>query len=193
MNRIKELLAVSPIIAAVKDDESVELAIKSDCDIVFTLFGSICDIGRIVQKIKDAGKVCFVHADLVEGLALKETAARFIKENTAADGVISTKPAVIKAAREQGLMTIHRCFLLDSKSLDSFLKQVSSIGADCVEVLPGAMPKVIKRVVAATKIPVIAGGLINDKEDAITALEAGADGISIADLMKNGASYDYVI
>lgn len=178
MNRIKELLAVSPIIAAVKDDESVELAIKSDCDIVFTLFGSICDIGRIVQKIKDAGKVCFVHADLVEGLALKETAARFIKENTAADGVISTKPAVIKAAREQGLMTIHRCFLLDSKSLDSFLKQVSSIGADCVEVLPGAMPKVIKRVVAATKIPVIAGGLINDKEDAITALEAGADGIS---------------
>ena len=178
MNRIKELLAVSPIIAAVKDDESVELAIKSDCDIVFTLFGSICDIGRIVQKIKDAGKVCFVHADLVEGLALKETAARFIKENTAADGVISTKPAVIKAAREQGLMTIHRCFLLDSKSLDSFLKQVSSIGADCVEVLPGAMPKVIKRVVAAAKIPVIAGGLINDKEDAITALEAGADGIS---------------
>ena len=36
----------------------------------------------------------------------------------------------------------------------------------------------IKRVVAAAKIPVIAGGLIDDKEDAITALEAGADGIS---------------
>ena len=84
MNRIKELLAVSPIIAAVKDGESVELAVKSDCDVVFTLFGSICDIGEIVRKIKDAGKICFVHADLVEGLALKETAARFIKENTAA-------------------------------------------------------------------------------------------------------------
>ena len=146
MNRIKELLAVSPIIAAVKDSESVEYAVRSDCDVVFTLFGSICDIGEIVRKIKDAGKICFVHADLVEGLALKETAARFIKENTAADGVISTKPTVIKAAREQGLMTIHRCFLLDSKSL--------------------------------AKVPVIAGGLISDKEDAITALEAGADGIS---------------
>ena len=36
MNRIKELLAVSPIIAAVKDGESVELAVKSDCDVVFT-------------------------------------------------------------------------------------------------------------------------------------------------------------
>ena len=178
MNRIKELLAVSPIIAAVKDDESVELAVKSDCDVVFTLFGSICDIGEIVRKIKDAGKICFVHADLVEGLALKETAARFIKENTAADGVISTKPAVIKAAREQGLMTIHRCFLLDSKSLDSFLKQLSAVGADCVEVLPGVMPKVIERVISVAKVPVIAGGLISDKEDAITALEAGADGIS---------------
>ena len=75
-------------------------------------------------------------------------------------------------------MTIHRCFLLDSKSLESFLKQLSQVGADCVEVLPGNMPKVINRVVAAAKIPVIAGGLISDKEDAIMALEAGADGIS---------------
>ena len=178
MNKIKELLAVSPIIAAVKDWESVDMAIRSDCDIIFTLFGNICDIGGIVERIKEAGKICFVHADLVEGLALKEPAARFIKENTAADGVISTKPAVIKAARELGLMTIHRCFLLDSKSLDSFLKQLSAVGADCVEVLPGAMPKVIKRVVAAARVPVIAGGLIGDKDDAITALEAGADGIS---------------
>ncbi len=178
MNKMKELLAISPIIAAVKDWESVDMAIRSDCDIIFTLFGNICDIGGIVERIKEAGKICFVHADLVEGLALKETAARFVKENTSADGVISTKPAVIKAAKEQGLMTIHRCFLLDSKSLESFLKQLSQVGADCVEVLPGNMPKVINRVVAAAKIPVIAGGLISDKEDAIMALEAGADGIS---------------
>ena len=75
-------------------------------------------------------------------------------------------------------MTVHRCFLLDSKSLDSFLKQLPAVGADCVEVLPGAMPKVIRRIVAAVKVPVIAGGLISDKDDAITALEAGADGIS---------------
>lgn len=178
MNRIKELLAISPIIAAAKDKESVRLATRSDCDVVFTLYGSICDIGEIVKEIKSAGKVCFVHADLVEGLALKETAARFIKENTEADGVISTKPAVIKAAKELGLMTIHRCFLLDSKSLDSCLKQLSAVGADCVEILPGVMPKIIKKVTAATKVPVIAGGLIADKEDAITALDAGADGIS---------------
>lgn len=175
---MKELLAISPIIAAVKDSESVKLAAKSDCDVVFTLYGNICDIGEIVKEIKAAGKICFVHADLVEGLALKETAARFIKENTEADGVISTKPAVIKAAKELGLMTIHRCFLLDSKSLDSFLKQLSAVGADCVEILPGVMPKIIKKVTSVARVPVIAGGLIADKEDAITALDAGADGIS---------------
>ena len=71
MNKIKELLAVSPIIAAVKDDESVELAVRSDCDIVFTLFGSICDIGGIVQKIKDAGKNALSTPTLWKGLPLK--------------------------------------------------------------------------------------------------------------------------
>ena len=47
------------------------------------------------------------------------------------------------------------------------------------------MPKVIKRVVAAAKIPVIAGGLINDKEDAITALEAGNTIFRAATAQKN--------
>jgi len=40
------------------------------------------------------------------------------------------------------------------------------------------MPKVIKRIVQHQHIPVIAGGLIDDKEDIMTALKAGATAIS---------------
>lgn len=178
MNNIKDILEANPIIAAVKDDEGLESAIKCSSDIVFTLYGDICNIGDIVDRIKASGKLCFVHADLIEGLALKETAAKFIKQNTNADGIISTKQNVLKAAKELGLMTVHRCFLLDSKSVSSFIKQLPSFDNDCIEVLPGSMPKVIKMIVSASKIPVIAGGLICDKEDAITALNAGACGIS---------------
>lgn len=177
-NKLQELIARGPVFAAVKDDGDLEEALHSDCTVIFLLYGTICNVGSLVKKVKEAGKVCFVHADLIEGLALKETAAQFLSENTEADGIISTKLAVIRAAKERGLMTVHRCFLLDSKSLEAFIRQLSAEEADCVEVLPGVMPKVIRRVVEASKVPVIAGGLISDKEDAMTTLSAGADGIS---------------
>jgi glycerol-3-phosphate responsive antiterminator len=40
------------------------------------------------------------------------------------------------------------------------------------------MPKVIKRICSQTLVPVIAGGLIADKEDVMAALSAGAVSIS---------------
>jgi glycerol uptake operon antiterminator len=49
---------------------------------------------------------------------------------------------------------------------------------DYVEILPGVMPKVIKRINNLIHVPVIAGGLIADKEDVLAALSAGAVSIS---------------
>ena len=40
------------------------------------------------------------------------------------------------------------------------------------------MPKVIRRVCRLVRVPVIAGGLISDKEDVMAALSAGAISVS---------------
>ena len=40
------------------------------------------------------------------------------------------------------------------------------------------MPKVIRRVARLVKLPVIAGGLISEKEDVMAALSAGAISVS---------------
>ena len=40
------------------------------------------------------------------------------------------------------------------------------------------MPKVLRRVCAMTRVPVITGGMIEDREDAVSALAAGAQCIS---------------
>ena len=56
--------------------------------------------------------------------------------------------------------------------------QLSQNGADLVEVLPGAMPKAIAQLAASIQKPIIAGGMIRDKEDVTRALGAGAVGIS---------------
>lgn len=47
---IYEQFEDSPIIAAVKDDAGLEACLKSDCRIVFILYGTICNIGEIVKK-----------------------------------------------------------------------------------------------------------------------------------------------
>lgn len=46
------------------------------------------------------------------------------------------------------------------------------------KLMPGVMPKVIRQMAETLSVPVIAGGLISDKEDIIAALDAGAASIS---------------
>ena len=172
-----ELLADGPVIAAVKDDAGLEAALESDVSVLFLLYGDILTIGEKVARIHCADKKAFVHLDLIDGLSAREISADFIARHTAADGVISTKVALTKRARELGLVAIQRFFLLDSKAMSS-MEQFSPGAADVVEVLPGLMPKAIHRVAQSIRRPVIAGGLIQDKEDVITALSAGAVAVS---------------
>ena len=47
-----------------------------------------------------------------------------------------------------------------------------------VEVLPGLMPKILRKICRTSRVPVIAGGLISDKEDVMGALGAGATAVS---------------
>lgn len=173
-----ELLADEPVIAAVKDDAGLEAALKSDVSLLFLLYGDILTIDSMVAKVHSAGKKAFVHLDLVDGLSTREVAADFIASHTAADGVISTKPALTRRARELGLVAIQRVFLLDSMALKNVDRHFSQESADLVEVLPGLMPKIIRRLCQSTGKPIIAGGLISDKEDVTGALSAGAVAVS---------------
>ncbi|MCR5556453.1 MAG: glycerol-3-phosphate responsive antiterminator [Butyrivibrio sp.] len=180
-----EKVEITPIIAAVKDDEGLEKALKQDVEIVFVLYGDINTISKIVEEIKDAGKVAMVHVDLITGLNnSKDVCIDFIKSNTKADGIITTKSQLIQHAKELGLNTVLRYFILDSMALQNIEKQalVKTIRPDLIEFLPGiVLPKMIKRINKVSKVPIIAGGLISDKEDVMNALDAGAIAISSTD------------
>jgi glycerol uptake operon antiterminator len=173
-----DLLKENPVIAAVKDEEGLIKSLESDCAAVFILYGDLLSIGSIVSRIKSAAKLAIVHLDLIDGLAPKDAAVDFIAKSAAADGIISTKPSVVHRAKNCGLLAIQRFFVLDSIALSSISRQPSLGYADAVEVLPGLMPKIIRRLVKTIDKPVIAGGLISDKEDIVAALEAGAVAIS---------------
>ncbi len=175
--QIREIIEDTPVIMAVKDREGLHRCLEQEAKVVFILFGDICSIDEIVSTVKDAGKLAIVHLDLISGLGSKEIAVDFIRGATAADGIISTRPALIKRGKELGLFTILRFFLLDSMALENVMKE-NGCNADMIEILPGIMPKITQRITETLSIPVICGGLISDKEDIIHALNAGAVAIS---------------
>ena len=114
------------------------------------------------------------------GLSSREVAVDFIHSYTGADGIISTKMPMIQRAIELSMYTVLRFFVIDSLSLKSVRQLDKQHGKkpDFIEVLPGVMPKIIKKICKDSRIPVIAGGLVSDKEDVMKALDAGAIAVS---------------
>ena len=63
-------------------------------------------------------------------------------------------------------------------ALENIYQQQYSIRPDFIEVLPGLMPQIIRKITHSIRIPVVAGGLISDKEAVVAALKAGAISVS---------------
>jgi glycerol-3-phosphate responsive antiterminator len=176
-----ELVEDNPIIAAVKDDEGLKLSLTSESSVIFILYGDICSIPDIVKRVHDAGRTSMVHVDLINGLSSRDIALDFIKTNTVADGVITTKSALIPHAKELGLNTVLRYFVLDSIALINMEKgaRPGMPQPDFLEFLPGIiLPEMIRKINSISRVPVIAGGLISDKAGVMNALSNGAVAVS---------------
>lgn len=171
-------LDASPVIAAVRTPVALRRACKTDIGIVFILHAALSDAAAQVQIAKDAGKCVFIHADLVEGLSADAAAVQYLRCATAADGIISTRSAVIRAAKDCGFLTVQRFFVVDSQAEEALLRTVSQTHPDCIELMPGILPTVIARLRGKLSQPVISGGLVETKEQVISLLSAGAHGIS---------------
>lgn len=178
MMKAIDLLEISPVIAAVKDDDGLKQCLDTECQVVFILYGNICSIGKIVEQVKAHGKYAMVHADLVQGLGSKEVAIDFLKQQTGADGIISTKPMLVRRAQELKMFGILRAFIIDSMAVDNTKKMLETFRPDMIEIMPGVIPKTIQRLRAGTGIPLIAGGLISEKKEVLELFAAGADAIS---------------
>ncbi len=174
---LQKLVESNRIIPGVKDQQGLKKALRSDSDIIFVLFGDIISIEDITDQIRAAGKHAFVNVDLLEGGSGRDTVIRFLHRYTNADGVLSSKAAVLKAAKKLGFYTIHRFFIIDSFSFQNLEKQTAISEPDILEILPG-WPKLITWTREKTDIPIISGGMVCTHEDARASLDAGAVSIS---------------
>ena len=177
-----DAVEANPVIAAVKSDAGLQAAVEmEEIQVIFVLYGDVCTIPEILERIKAAGKKAMVHIDLIAGLSAKEISVEFIARQTRADGIITTKPALVRRAKELGIFAVLRFFVIDSlalKNIEHLEMQCGTSRPDFIEVLPGVMPKVLGRIAKVSRIPMIAGGLITEKEDVIAALSVGAIAVS---------------
>lgn len=166
-----------PVIAAVRSEEEALAASQSPVHAIFLLGGSILTLPRIAQVAGSTGKELFLHIDLAQGLGHDEAAVDWCRA-LPIRGLISTRNSLLKYASAQGLITIQRMFLVDSSSLSHGIRLLKKDMPDMVEVLPGIAPRAIRDICNEIDCPVIAGGLVTEKDEVARALMAGACAVS---------------
>lgn len=175
MTKIEQTAA--PLIAAARTLADFRRALASPVSTVFLLGATVLTLPAYVREAKTAAKRLFVHLDLTDGLGKDEEGLQFIAR-LQADGIITTKANLIRAARGVHLQTVQRFFIIDSHSIDTALTAIESVRPDYVEVMPGVIPKVISRFCTSVTQSVVAGGLIESAGEARAALRSGADFVS---------------
>lgn len=165
----------SPVIAATKE-EGWKQAISSPVEIIFHLKANLLTIKSRIDEAKACGKLIFVHLDLADGIGKDRAGVEFLAD-CGVHGIISTRNQIISFAKEKGLFTVQRFFALDSQGLNSISETLHTSHADLFEIMPGVIGKVIERF-SKGRIPIIAGGLIEEKSEVTSALQFGASAVS---------------
>lgn len=166
-----------PIIAAVKSHEDFEAAVLSEVETIFLLSSNIIEIESIAARAHECGKILFIHMDFVDGLSKDSAGVRYLSTK-GIDGIISTRSNIISAAHDSGIYCIQRFFMIDSRSVDTALETLKQSKADMIEIMPAIAYKSISKIKKSIHIPIIAGGLIETRDEIYKALGAGASMIS---------------
>lgn len=165
------------VIAAVRGDDEFEKALKANVDVIFDLNPDLLSVEKKVKAAHENKKKIFIHIDLASGIGKDKSGLTHVK-NLDVDGIISTRANIIKIARELGMFTVQRFFIIDSQSVDTTVETQKSSKADMIEIMPGVLVKALEKLKGRVNVPVIAGGLIEDKKEVELAFEHGAAAVS---------------
>ncbi len=162
-----------PVAAAIKSNEDMELALRSDVQLLFLLKGDAFQLAPFVEQAHEYGKGIVVHVDLVSGLG-KDRAGIHYLHQMGVDAIITSRSQLVSAGRAEGLVTIQRLLLVDDSALETGVRTIARAAPDVVEVLPGVIfPSVAPMLQQMLPGPFIAGGFIRSAEDVARIRAAG--------------------
>ena len=98
IERITYCLKRKPIITTLVNEEDLNAILQTTSHIVCVLKADVFTLGGIVQQIREAGKLSFIHFDLVEGLGKDKVGVAYLAKTIGAAGIITTKSCIITEA-----------------------------------------------------------------------------------------------
>ena len=167
------------VAASVRTDEDFKEALKSDVEVIFMQNSDILNVKAQITQAHSSGKKVLIHMHFAEGIGKDRAGLNFIKL-MGADGILTTKTGMIRSAKDIGLITVQRFFIVDSHSVDTAVESIKIARPDVIEIMPGVLEKKIREFAEKVDTPILAGGLIEFKEEVDSALEAGAKAVSTA-------------
>ena len=167
------------VAASVRTDEDFKEALQSDVEVIFMQNSDILNVKEQITQAHSSGKKVLIHMDFAEGIGKDRAGLNFIKL-MGADGILTTKTGMIRSAKDIGLITVQRFFIVDSHSVDTAVESIKIARPDVIEIMPGVLEKKIREFAEKVDTPILAGGLIEFKEEVDSALEAGAKAVSTA-------------
>lgn len=156
------------LIAGVKEPAQVSRALAAGVRVIFYLTGTIYDVREAIARKRAVAPeaLLFAHVDLLQGLGRDEAGMRFLAEDLNVDGILTTRRQLVQAAREAGLLTVQRVFMLDSEGLRTALSVLKGSRPDAIEILPAlVVPHIAHRLPWEALPPAIAGGLVETEEE----------------------------
>ena len=177
-----------PILLAISQMKDFEKFLQSPLDTCILMDFHINLLPSMMQAAHAAGKTIYLHADLLRGVSADEFGCEYLCQRLRADGIISTKPKVLEAARRNRVATILRLFLIDTKSLDKGAALIKNLQPDHVELLPGLacdaiadLKQRLQPVASTQPQSFLCGGLIKTHAQITRCLEAGACAVTLSD------------
>jgi len=179
MQDLRDSFREHPVIASIRNDTDFKYALNSKVAALFILHGDIFNLPRIMKECKEHNKLVFLHMDLIRGIGRDKEGIIYLARKELCNGIVTTKSNLINIAKKEGLIAVQRLFLLDSAALKTGEQLLKNNQPDAVEILPGiAAPYFIEHIYKKLLCPVIAGGLISDKDEIEKLLQKGVLAVS---------------
>lgn len=170
---------VIPVVKRIKD---VKNACNYKVAYIVIMDIHIAQLANCCKLLKNHGKKIIVHIDLIKGLKSDEYAVDYLIHSLEVDGIISVKSSIIEKVKKLNKISIQRMFLIDTQSYHKSISFIRVSKPDYIELLPGCLSKMIKRVYEELNIKVLAGGLIDDENEVYDALNNGATAITTSNI-----------
>lgn len=176
------------ILPVIPNWKQFEAFLKSDMTWCVFMDFHINFMEELFKQLHAHQKKGIVHMDLVKGIQNDAFGAQFMCQRVHVDGIISTKPKTVEAAKVNHVVAILRVFLIDSRSLKRSALMAEALQPDYMEVLPGVIPHTVDMVRTFSRIPLIGGGLIKTQQDVDNCFAQGMSVITTSswELCKQG-------